>query len=702
MPEASGQDRTLPGQSVPGQQMPGWRVPGTTEIRPLGTGPCRVVLVRSDATGALAVVKYLLAAPAGGTALRHPNLVRIDQVLPSPDGEGVAVVMAAVEGASLQALLAVRRLPPEAGLAVLRDSLLGLAAAHEQGVVHGSYRPSDVLVDLTGHCQVLNTGRPAAAATADLSETDAAYRAPELRRGEPASPASDGYAAALVFLECLTGGQPATVGHSPGAAAPDDLPEPLRRVVVRATAEAPEARYPDARSFLAELEAAAAEVHGPQWPERGERLLADAAAATASAQPLLGPDGPGAGPWWRRRRSRLAVAGAVVMAVLAVVLVLLLDGGSPKQEVREPFTQALAALARTPGVRYQDHDQYTGYYDVTVTAAAERFGSVGEAADFSDKVDEDLVTVAGHDYLSYRNDTALKGWTYDPGNDEKNMASLLKTYVTPAQLAATLSSALDQQPRLPVVGDKAAAAVTVDGQPAWRADTVQGYLYVTQKAPYRVLRWEPANLITALAGLKAMAKNPSSQQPRSLEAHTPLTNSLGITLTPVTDAAGLYGKVVQYTKELTTATTGASVQILQQNDGASNVACSHTGCLVNVAFSGPVYNASSAAYVLDKVYIELKVGSITTGGREVGGCTSGLQPYQLTGTSLSGKLTCNNPAGGPLFDQAAAENQARANASGSSQFWDYADRLDLVVHPLSPTDVDQLVAKEQHELQSLG
>ncbi|WP_280719298.1 hypothetical protein [Kitasatospora sp. MAP5-34] len=472
-------------------------------------------------------------------------------------------------------------------------------------------------------------------------------------------------------------------------------------MVARATAGAPEDRYPDVRSFLAELEAAATEVYGPQWQERGGRLLADAAGATAGAHPLPGPGRAGSGPWWRRRRGRLAVAGAVGLAVLAVALVLLLDGGGPKQEVREPFTQAVAALARTPGVRYQDHDQFTGYYDVTVTATAERFGSVGETADFSDKVDEDLVTVAGHDYLSYRNDTALKGWTYDPGNDEKNMASMLSTYVTPAKLAATLSSALGRQPRLPVVGDKA-AAVTVDGQPAWRADTVQGYLYVTKNAPYRVLRWEPPNLDTSTAWLHAMVKNHSSQQPRSLEARTPLTNSLGITLTPVTDAAGLYGKVVQYTKELTTATTGSSVQILQQNDGATNVACSHTGCLVNVAFSGPVYNASSAAYVLDKVYIEMTVGSITTGGREVGGCTSGLQPYQLTGTSLSGTLSCDNPAGGPLFDQAAAENQARADALGSSRFSDYTDAPQLVVHPLSPTDVDQLAAKEQHELQSLG
>jgi hypothetical protein len=197
-------------------------------------------------------------------------------------------------------------------------------------------------------------------------------------------------------------------------------------------------------------------------------------------------------------------------------------------------------------------------------------------------------------------------------------------------------------------------------------------------------------------------KSHSAQQARSFEANTPLTYSLGMDLTPVTDATKLYGKVVKYTKGLTTATTGSSVQILQQNGGASNVVCSHTGCRVNVAFSGPVYNASSAVYRLEKVYIKLTVGSLTTGGREAGGCSSGLKPYQLNGKSLSGKVTCNNPAGGPLFDQAEAENKDRANASGSSDFWDYANDLDLVVYPLSPADVNQLVAKEQHELQSLG
>ncbi|MFJ5546437.1 hypothetical protein [Streptomyces sp. NPDC093225] len=606
----------------------------------------------------------------------------------------------AVASATLEALLAVRRLPPEAGVVVLRDVLIGLAQAHEQGLVHGGIRAADVLVDLDGHCRLQAPARPVAAAADDPPDTEVDDAAPELRAGAPASPTTDGYSAAVVFLASLADQHEAPVGTGLVPSTYEELAGPVRRVVARATAQDPAERYPDVRSFREELEAAAVAVHGPQWAERGQRFLADSVEATVSSHPLVGPVDDGPGPWWRRRR--LALAALALLVLLAVAVVVLFEGGEPKREVREPFDQALAALARAPGVRYQDHNQFTGYYDLAVTATAERFGAMGGSEDFSDKVAEDVTTVAGRDYVSYRNDAALKGWIYDPGGDEKNLAPRFKTYVVPGKLAAQLRAALDEQPRLPVVGDEADATVAVDGQPAWRADTVQGYLYVSKNAPYRVLRWEPPNLETAMAALKAMAKDPSSRRSRAMEAHTPLTYSLGINLTPVTDATALYGKVVRLTKELASATTGGSVQILQQRGDGSKVACSHTGCLVDVAFSGPVYNATSPAHRLDNVYIEMKVASITTGGQEVGGCSSGLRAYRLTGASLAGKISCNNPAGGPLFDRADAANRARANSSGRSSFWDYTSAPELLVHPLSPTDVDQLVAKEQHELQSLG
>ncbi|NUR02187.1 MAG: serine/threonine protein kinase [Streptomyces sp.] len=713
---------------MPGGVDESWLVPDCTEVRQLGAGATgRVILARRGEADDLVVIKYLSRDLVGGAdaattkrirselsslvGMRDPNVVRVDEVISSPAGGDIAVAMEAVDGATLRTLLSARSLAPEAGLALLRGSLLGLAAVHERGVVHRDHKPDNVLVDPAGQCRLINAGIPAPADDADPHEGTTAYRAPELWRGALASPASDVYAAAVTFFECLTGHQPFhdAAGelrglHESVGVPLDDLPEPVRPLVERAMAKDPEDRYSDARSFAAALDAVAGKAYGPQWLERGTRSLADAAEIALSAQPLLARGGFGASadgaagrPWWKRRRTQLAAAG--IVAVVAVVLVLVLNGGGGKQEVRKPFDQALAALAKAPGVRYQDHDRITGYYDVTVTATGERFGYQGETADFSGKVDQALVTVGGQDFLSFKNDPVTKGWAYDPGGDEKNMGPMLKTYVTPGKLAAELTRALSQRPRLPDAGDKKAAAVTVNGTPAWQADTVDGYLYVTQSAPYRVLRWEPPNTATVQKVLKG---NPTAPQPRSLEAHTPLSDSLGMDLTPITDTTRVYGTVIEDTRSLTTAEVGASVQIIEKSGGGSNVRCSHEGCRVNEVFSGPVFNATSKVYALSKVYIELKVGSITTGGEQVGGCSSGRQPYPLAGHTLAGKLTCNNAQAGATFDKVSAQNQDVANANGHSTFWDYADDIHLHVYVFSPADIDQLVAKEQHELQSHG
>jgi hypothetical protein len=256
-------------------------------------------------------------------------------------------------------------------------------------------------------------------------------------------------------------------------------------------------------------------------------------------------------------------------------------------------------------------------------------------------------------------------------------------------LAATLTKALDQNPRLPTLGDTAARAVTVNGTPAWRADTVDGFIYVTQNSPYRVLRWEPPSAASVLTDdLK------KRQIPRFIEARTPLSNSRGMDITPVLDAGRLYGTVIQDTKALSNATTGGTVPIRQLDDG-SGITCDHSGCQVTIAFSGPVDNATSKEYALTTVLVDLTIPSITIGDQQVAGCTSGLRPFRLTGTTLTGKLTCDNPQAGPVYDAVTAHQ-------GAETLWAGTGTPSLTVHPLSSAEIDQLVTKEQHEQQSAG
>ncbi|WP_344945503.1 serine/threonine-protein kinase, partial [Actinomadura miaoliensis] len=284
-----------------------WRVPGYTELRTLGEGAHgRVVLARYDATGAPAAIKYLAPRLCADAAFRErfrgeaellrrvydPHVARLYGLVETEDA--AAIVMEAVDGASLKAVLAERGpLPPEAALAVLKGSLLGLAAAHHLGVVHRDYKPANVIVQGDGGSKLIDFGIAVEAGEAGRSGTPA-YMAPEQWRGEPVSPVTDVYAATCVFFECVTGrrpfeadGQAALMhGHLTAPVPVRDVPEPLRALVARGLAKDPWGRPHGAAAFVTELEQVAAASYGPGWEGRGLRIVAGAAAALSMLFPL--------------------------------------------------------------------------------------------------------------------------------------------------------------------------------------------------------------------------------------------------------------------------------------------------------------------------------------------------------------------------------------------------------------------------------
>ncbi|WP_051107914.1 serine/threonine-protein kinase [Actinomadura atramentaria] len=284
-----------------------WRVPEYSELTVLGEGgQGRVVLARHDGTGRTAAIKYLAGSLAEDATFRdrfrdearllarldHPNVTRLYGLVERP--EGTAIVMEAVDGVSLKALLAERApLAPEAALAVLKGSLLGLAAAHGLGIVHRDYKPANVVVRGDGVSKLIDFGIAADAGAADRSGTPA-YMAPEQWRGEPASPAADVYAATAVFHECVTGHRPyeganAAVLMNAHLTAPvplDGVPEAVRPLIASGLAKDPWARPAGAGAFVAELERVAGSAYGADWEQRGVRALAGAAAALATLFPL--------------------------------------------------------------------------------------------------------------------------------------------------------------------------------------------------------------------------------------------------------------------------------------------------------------------------------------------------------------------------------------------------------------------------------
>ncbi|WP_344660976.1 serine/threonine-protein kinase [Catenulispora subtropica] len=288
----------------------GWAAPGYTEIRELGSGATgRVVLARHDASGRLVALKYLAPRLVGSAAfaerfqreaalmalVRDPNVVEVYDLAVDPAGRGVALVMEAVEGPTLRALLGRGHGSPEAALSLLRGSLLGLAAAHDKGVVHRDYKPDNVLVDASGRSKLTDFGIATTAWEGVPAEGTPPYMAPEQWNGYPAAPASDMYSAAVVFYECVTGVRPfrsETLAelrtlHETAPPPLDRVPPPVRGFLERGLAKYPEQRYGDVRSFLADVEASAVAGYGPDWLERGVRDLAYVAAGMIAALPLL-------------------------------------------------------------------------------------------------------------------------------------------------------------------------------------------------------------------------------------------------------------------------------------------------------------------------------------------------------------------------------------------------------------------------------
>jgi serine/threonine-protein kinase len=159
------------------------------------------------------------------------------------------IVMEYLAGGSLDEVLrAIGAPPPERALAWLADAAAALDHAHAHGVVHRDVKPANLLLDEQGTLHVADFGIATAVGSVELTLTGtvlgtAGYLSPEQARGEPATPASDRYALAVVAFELFTGARPYGTDAPPG----------LEPAFARALAENPADRFPTCAAFVQAL-----------------------------------------------------------------------------------------------------------------------------------------------------------------------------------------------------------------------------------------------------------------------------------------------------------------------------------------------------------------------------------------------------------------------------------------------------------------
>jgi predicted Ser/Thr protein kinase len=133
----------------------------------------------------------------------HPNVCRVYDIGYAEGWHYLS--MEYVDGETLASLLRrIGQLPLLKALEMTRQLCLGVAAAHERGVLHRDLKPSNIMVDGRGQIRIMDFGL-AVAANADVREVAGtpAYMAPEQLAGEVVTKQTDLYALGRVLAEML-------------------------------------------------------------------------------------------------------------------------------------------------------------------------------------------------------------------------------------------------------------------------------------------------------------------------------------------------------------------------------------------------------------------------------------------------------------------------------------------------------------------
>jgi serine/threonine-protein kinase len=320
------------------QLVAGLRVGRYVLRRPLGEGGMAVVWEADDLhLGRRVALKWLHAALSAdaavekgrilrearaGARLNHPNVVTLFDT-GEHEGESSFIAMELAPGGTLSAWLREASRAPVEIVNAFVQAGRGLAAAHRAGIVHGDFKPDNVLRSTEGAFKVTDFGLASGVFEGGRSVSFASGRvagsygprggtlffmAPERLAGGPSTPLADQYSFGIALKEAL-GGSLAPRDREVRAAA--------LRAVARATSPAPEARFATMDELLSALEASIAA------PPTSRSLREVVAAAT------------------KRRPLWLLLLTPVVMLMLVLAIV---DGGS----IHRPPTVVAAASQTTP------------------------------------------------------------------------------------------------------------------------------------------------------------------------------------------------------------------------------------------------------------------------------------------------------------------------------------------------------------------
>jgi serine/threonine-protein kinase len=137
--------------------------------------------------------------------ISHPNVCRVFDIGEADDL--IFFTMEYIDGEDLHSLLRrIGRLPGDKAAEIARKICVGLAAAHDKGVLHRDLKPANIMLDGRGEVLITDFGLAGIAHEIhDVRSGTPAYMAPEQLAGEEVTVRSDIYSLGLLLYEVFTG-----------------------------------------------------------------------------------------------------------------------------------------------------------------------------------------------------------------------------------------------------------------------------------------------------------------------------------------------------------------------------------------------------------------------------------------------------------------------------------------------------------------
>ena len=213
------------------------------------------------------VSKFKMEAQAAAR-LSHPNIVNVYDVV--DEGNLHYIVMELIEGITLKSYIEKKGfLENKEAIGIAIQVAQGIAAAHEQHIIHRDIKPQNIIISRDGNVKVADFGIARAVSSETMNATAVGsvhYISPEQARGGYCDERSDIYSFGITMYEMVTGRVPfegdntvaVALAHLETPITPPSQLNPvvssgLEQIILKCTQKKPDRRYSSIGDVITDL-----------------------------------------------------------------------------------------------------------------------------------------------------------------------------------------------------------------------------------------------------------------------------------------------------------------------------------------------------------------------------------------------------------------------------------------------------------------